>query len=160
MQVRFKKGSGGPDTLHCTRADGTQTWATIPEGFGPMHDLGHYAVETTLGLRNGFYGLLAQGYDLSAFVEEDPRTWLEAEGLLAETLVMALQYELAGVAEPETFMEGVASACRGLHIAAPELTSDQIDRMRARLGELLTQWRALSPGESLTLTYEPVPPEG
>lgn len=155
MQIRFKKGSGGPDTLHCTRDDGTQTWATIPERFGPMHDLGHYAVETTLGLNEGFYGLLAQGYDLSSFVEEDPRTWLEEEGLLAETLVMALQYEIAGVAAPEAYMEGVASACRGLNISAPELTGDQVERMRVRLRELWARWEALAPGESLTLTFEP-----
>jgi hypothetical protein len=155
MQIRFKKGSGGPDTLHCTRDDGTQTWAPIPERFGPMHDLGHFVVEAALGLRGGFYGLLAQGYDLSSFVEEEDLSWIGEEGLLAETLVMALQYEIAGVAAPETFMEVVASSCRGLNIGAPELTPEVVEGMRARLRELWARWEELSPGESLTLTFEP-----
>ncbi len=155
MQIHFKKGSDGPDVLHCMRDDGTQTWAPLQPTFGPMHDLGHFVVETALGLRGGFYGLLARGFDLSSFEEREARSRIEEEGLLAETLVMALQYELAGFAEPEAYLASVAAACRGLSIAAPELAPGVVEHMRDRFRELWARWEALPPGGRLTLVFEP-----
>lgn len=60
MKIRFIKGKDKPNTLACIRADGSVTWSSL--GRIPIHhDLTHYAVETTLGLKNSFFGLLAKG---------------------------------------------------------------------------------------------------
>ena len=61
MQIRLKKGRDGPDSLACVREDGTSTWRRIQRGLA-FHDLAHYAVETELGLTEGFYGLVASGW--------------------------------------------------------------------------------------------------
>src|SRR5215470_10769230 len=68
--VRIKKKTDGNAALSCERADGSVTWQR-QEGqlgrFFPLHDLTHYAVETVLGHRRGFYGLVAEGWDLTDF---------------------------------------------------------------------------------------------
>jgi hypothetical protein len=64
--IRLKKQSDGSAALACIRADGSSTWQrqTGAQGrFFPRHDLTRYAVETVLGHRRGFYGLVAEGWD-------------------------------------------------------------------------------------------------
>ena len=46
LTIRIKKGKDGPHSLVCTRADGTMTMQHQTNGFFPVHDLMHYAVET------------------------------------------------------------------------------------------------------------------
>lgn len=70
LVVRIKKKTDGSAALSCVRADGTTTWQR-QEGqlgrFFPLHDLTHLAVETVLGFRRAFFGLLAEGWDMSDF---------------------------------------------------------------------------------------------
>ena len=154
MQIRFTKGKDKPDTLHCIRADGSETWTRLKQGFGAQHDLAHYAVETVLGFDQAFFGLLAQGRSIEEFAETDDRSWLGEQGLLAETIVMTLQYEAAGVAATETFFEMVEDACRGLGIATPTaLTPATLAALRERYGELLLQWAVTPPGGRLELDF-------
>src|SRR3954453_411272 len=70
--VRIKKKTDGAAALSCTRADGSITWQR-QDGqvarFFPLHDLTHFAVESTLGFRQAFYGLIESGWDISTFAE-------------------------------------------------------------------------------------------
>jgi len=154
MLIRLVKGKDKPDTLHCIRANGSQTWARLPKGFGPLHDLAHYVVETTLGFDQAFYGLLAQGRAIEEFAETEDRSWVGEQGTLAETIVMTLQHEVVGSAAPEAFFEMVEEACRGLGIAAPEvLTPEALAAMRAQYGQLRRQWAQTPPGGCLELDF-------
>ncbi len=154
MIIRFVKGKDKPDTLHCIRADGSETWARLPKGFGPLHDLAHYAVETTLGFDQAFYGLLAQGRAIEEFAETEDRSWVGEQGTLAETIVMTLQYEVAGSAAPEAFFEMVEEACRGLGIAPlATITPEAVAAMRERFGRLMMRWAQTPPGGCLELDF-------
>lgn len=82
MRVQLTKRVGGGVVLNCIRADGTVTWQTQdgPLGlFFPYHDLTHYAVETVLGFRHAFYGLLADGRAIDDTGEKEARGRLPAE---------------------------------------------------------------------------------
>src|SRR2546429_508258 len=69
MLITFSITRGQP-VLTCTRDDGTCTYVKPRQGaFFVPHDLMHYAVETTLGLRSSFFGLIAQGRSLVSFDE-------------------------------------------------------------------------------------------
>lgn len=154
MKIRFLKGKDKPDTLHCIRADGSQTWTRLSPGFGPLHDLAHYVVETTLGFDRGFYGLLAQGRAIEEFADTEDRRWVGEQGLQAETIVMTLQHETAGTATPEAFFEMVEQACEGLGLAAPAtLTSEALAVMRERYRQLLRQWAQTPLGGDLELDF-------
>jgi hypothetical protein len=88
--VRIKKGTDGRTSLSCERSDGTTTWQRQEGGqarFFPRHDLTHYAVETVLGHRKGFYGLLAAGWDLSDFGSPWPRGELPKDANISVIIV-------------------------------------------------------------------------
>jgi len=164
MRIRFQKGKDKPDTLSCIRdggatADGSRTWTRLQPGFGAQHDLAHYAVETVLGFDGAFYGLLAQGRAIEEFADTEDRSWMGDQALQAEAVVMALQYELAGTADPDAFADTVEESCRGQGTGVPPgLTPEAVTAMRRRLMELWLRWRALPPGEALELEFrEPFP---
>src|SRR5213078_53629 len=98
MIIRIKKSADGRTALSCIRADGTTTWQRQEGGqarFFPRHDLTHYAVETVLGHRQGFYGLVAAGWDLSDFGTPWPRGRLPKDANLSEIIVGFLDRERA-----------------------------------------------------------------
>src|SRR5436190_8612122 len=98
ITIRIKKNPDGRTSLSCTRADGTTTWQRQQGGqaaFFPRHDLTHYAVETVLGHRHGFYGLVADGWDLTDFGSPWPRGRIPSEAVLSEMIVGFLDLERA-----------------------------------------------------------------
>ncbi len=145
--------------LTCVREDGTVTWSKSGHGgfFGP-HDLMHYAVETTLGLRRAFFGLIADGWDVTTFEEPGIAARLPAEALHAEQIVnLLLQEAIAG--EPRsaedfnaTLVAAVAGAKR-TQPAPPVLTELQLGRIREKFGELSARYRELGAGESLEAPF-------
>src|SRR4030081_1482229 len=100
--IRIKKGKDGRTTLSCIRADGTTTWQR-QEGAqaapDPRHDLTHYAVETALGHRQGFYGVVSAGWDFSDFGNPWPRGKLAVEGRMREMIVDDVALERLGERE-------------------------------------------------------------
>lgn len=162
LVIRIKRSADGSAALSCTRADGTVTWQRQPGSLGtvfPPHDLTHYAVETTLGYRHGFFGLIADGWDISDFGTPWPRGPLPAEAREVEMVVgvleMALRFgrdwtaaELR--AEGERYASGIAG--QGA-VSLPPLRDDQIDRLRARRSELLGLWAAVPAAGTLELPF-------
>src|SRR5207237_7810377 len=60
LTIQFTKRTDGAAVLKCIRDDGSVTWQRVDDkqaAFFPLHDLTHYAVETELGFRQGFFGL-------------------------------------------------------------------------------------------------------
>lgn len=87
MEITFKKGNA-KNSITCKREDGTSTW-TEADAFMIAHDLTHYVVETVFSMKNGFYGLLDSGLDITDFEKKQkitPRD-IPKEAITAETLV-------------------------------------------------------------------------
>lgn len=157
LAIRIKRNHDGSAVLTCTRADGTATWHRQPGrqgAFFPLHDLTHYAVETVLRLREGFYGLLAAGWAVSDFGAPWPRGPLPPDAARAELIVGFLDTERAAG------HRWTAAEFNELYVPAhgiPALDDDTLGRMRALRSRLFEQWRAVPPGGSLTLEYERPP---
>lgn len=108
--IRFTKRPDGAVVLKCVRADGSTTWQRVDDNhaaFFPLHDLTHYAVETELAFRRGFFGLLAEGWDIAETTGKTGRGPLPNEALEVEYLVSAFAAERAG---RESFGRGIQSA--------------------------------------------------
>ena len=158
--IRIKKGADGRTALSCTRADGTTTWQRQQGGqaaFFPRHDLTHYAVETALGERQGFYGLVATGWDLSDFGQPWPRGKLPPEANVAEMIVGFLDLERS-TGERETadaLIEKLAVYCAE-HGLPPhrQVTDDDLARVRAKRAELFAKWDAVAPGDALEVVFD------
>jgi hypothetical protein len=159
--IRIKKGKDGRTSLSCTRADGTTTWQRqlgAQAAFFPKHDLTHYAVETTLGQRQGFYGLVSTGWDFSDFGSPWPRGQLPSEANISEMIVGFLDLERRsgerGTASDLNRMVTEYCAQNGLS-GQFQLTEHDLDRVRAKRAELFAQWDAVLPGNALEVVFEP-----
>jgi hypothetical protein len=142
--------------LTCIRADGSRTWQRLQRGL-PVHDLLHYAVESVLGLREGFYGLVARGWNIGDLSLREHREKLSAESMWEEFVVALFSTEMSDGIErsaPE-FEATLAEMLRGGGIApSRELTQIELASIRALSLELATRWRALRPGEVMDLRLE------
>ena len=95
------------DQLRCLRRDGSATGCAMPrQGILP-HDLIHYVVESTLGWRHAFYGMVAAGIDIGPAMAQshDPADRrLADQAAHAEAVVESLQAQLwSAGADPDAF---------------------------------------------------------
>ena len=160
LTIRIKKQTDGSAALSCTRADGTVTWQRqlgAQGRFFPLHDLTHYAVETVLGFRKGFFGMVADGWDITDFGAPWPRGRLPEDIDPAELIVGFLDTERASGTRwtAADFNDKAASYFRDMELggAPPTLTDDDLARIRHRRAELFALWDAVPAGESLELTF-------
>ena len=136
--------------LRCIRRDGSVTWQKQNErhaSFFAMHDLMHFAVETTLGYRRGFFGLIAEGWEIEDTTGKSKRGPLPDEAIEVERLVGLFSTERASGAiwTAEEFNEAWGGSRR--------LTGEELTAIRKRRGELFRQWSAVAAGETLKLQY-------
>ena len=159
MLITITKRTDGGTVLKCVRADGTETWQKQQGGhaaFFSRHDLTHYAVESVLGVRNAFFGLIADGWSIDETGQRGVAAKLPAEAIFVENLVGTLDSERASGSRwtAEEFNENTARFAANAGRSAPRnLTDDELARIRKRRAELFAQWAALEPGQSLELTF-------
>lgn len=147
------------DSLRCIRRDGSEASAQMPrQGILP-HDLIHYVVESALGTRHGFLGLVAAGQDISFLMEylHDPHNRAAAdEAIQVEALVESLQAQLwSGTFDEAMFAEGLQGACVARGRAVPDLSGVDVRRaLYERVLELNERWQQVPFHGSLELTLE------
>ena len=161
LRVRFDRQGDGSVVFRCTRDDGTATWqkhTTKSAMFFPFHDLTHFAVETTFGFRKGFYGLIAEGWDIADTSGKGARGALPREAVLVEHMVGLFDTERVGGAQPLTALEfnailaDLASSDR--IDSPPPVTDAQLEAVRGRISELYDELAGLQPGKALELAFE------
>jgi hypothetical protein len=155
MQIRLKKGRDGPDSLACVREDGTSTWRRIQRGLA-FHDLSHYAVETELGLSEGFYGLVASGWTFERFAAEEERSKIPPEATWVELVVNEFMTEAmcGALLDADAFHESLSKSGTKLGIAIPRrLGDEEVARIRGTIVALVARWKALAPSGTLELPF-------
>ena len=113
------------DLLRCIRRDGSETSTAMPrQGILP-HDLVHVVVESGLGWRHGFLGMIAAGFDIGWTMAQthDPAARDVADQAIhAEAVVESLQAQLWSAAfDDGLFLDGVRSACEARGRSVPAL---------------------------------------
>lgn len=161
LNIRIKKNTDGSAALTCTRADGSVTWQR-QEGtqgqFFPRHDLTHFAVETMLEHQRGFYGLVAEGWNISDFGAPWPRGRIPDDADPSELIVGFLDTERASGARwsAADFNDKAAlyyrEHCPG--VSPPTISEADLARIRRRRSELFAEWDAVRPGNALELVFE------
>src|SRR5688500_18021431 len=159
MIVRLTKHADGDTVLECFRPDGSSSWQRQQRrrtAFFPLHDLTHFAIETELGFRSGFYGLLAAGGESDDPTGKGKQGRLPPDAPTVEHLGGALDLARAGrvpgtateLADPQRAVGSERRARR-----ARSITDDDLSRVRSRLLDLVGQWQALPAGEALELSF-------
>ena len=160
LLIRIKKNPDGSAVLSATRPDGSTTWqrqTAEQAAFFVRHDLTHYAVETVLHHRKGFYGLIADGWTFDDFSASRVRDRFPADIDPSELIVGFFDAQREG--PPWTAKEFNTHAARVYaDLDAPNppvLTEYQLQDIRSSLDELLKQWESLTPGTTLDLPFAP-----
>ena len=164
LLLQITKQTDGSALLRCIRPDGSTTWQKQQgdrAAFFPLHDLTHYAVETELGFRRGFYGLIAEGWDIADTTGKTARGPLPEEALEVEYLVSAFSAEWNSPSgwSAADFNDQARAFGATRKLPPPRsLTEEELARVRSRFKELCARWRDLPQGE--TLRFEvPFPPQ-
>lgn len=160
LTMQFTKRPDGAVVLRYRRADGSVVWQRY-EGsharFFPLHDLSHLAVEAELGIRRGFYGLLAEGWEVADLEGKGSRGPLPPESVLIEFIVGLFDAETVGGAPPlhaADFNEQLALMLRDKNLPPPpRFTDAQLAAVRAQRRALHAAWAALEAGGSLEVPF-------
>ena len=158
MKLQFTKKSDGSVLLRCVRNDGAATWQRHDKQalFFSYHDLTHFAVETVLGFRKGFYGLLADGWEFADLDGKGQRGKLPSEGILVEHIVGLLHSERVGAGSPlsaDEFNHQIALMAEDLNVTLRNITDAELTAVRKRIQELHAKWAGLAADQVLDLDF-------
>jgi hypothetical protein len=166
LTIRLKRHPDHTASLTCIRRDGTSTWQRQRGKLGavfPPHDLTHFAVEQTLGFQHGFYGLIADGWNIEDFAKPWPKGTIPTEAQEVELIVGFFDTERSTLqhltsAEYQEHVSKYLAARAGkkgetLGAVRP-LSDDDLQRIRDCRHELLERWWDVMPGDVLELDFD------
>lgn len=166
LQVAIIKGASADD-IEIARPTGQVVRFSFPKK-GPIpHDSVHLIVEQALGLKRGFWGMVASGVDpgdiqeiakaaghASASRAKVPDASI-VELLQAERLVECFEADLWGApADGETFRGMVAAGCTASFVPPFVLADDTILAIRAEIEAFATEWIGAPLGARFDLRYQ------
>jgi hypothetical protein len=179
LRILFTKAKdpASQDVLTCIRPDGSRTWSRLHSAF-PVHDMTHYAVETEMQARDGFFGLLAQGWDITDFGIPEKRARMPLEAIWVEHLVGVIWREFVTreATSYEDFCASVEASLAALRSnlnrhsqrqgPRPEYSDAEMQilergvpeetraRIMTKIGELAASWACTPRGEILELAFD------
>jgi hypothetical protein len=147
LSIEILKQPDGTGMLRCTRTDGSITWQKQAKHAAhfALHDMTHYAVESALGYRRGFFGLIAEGWEVEDTQGKGTRGALPAEAIEVEKIV--------GLFDAERASGTLWTAEEFSQFAPRLLTEEEIQKVRALRSGLFRQWSEIAPGQKLELTF-------
>lgn len=155
MEISFTKRDEGKHIISCKRKNGTETWMYITSFF-VIHDICHYAVETKLGMKSAFYGMLAAGTSISDFeLPKEQRSFsLTEEAICAEHLVNLLTIEYTQ-GRMDSFTEMFTNSYKMAdELFISMLKNRKLGEIRNDFEHLAHQWNELEAGGKLKLDFE------
>jgi hypothetical protein len=162
LRIRLKRHSDGSASLTLTRRDGSVTWQRQTGSLAlvfPQHDLTHFAVESTLGYRGAFYGLVADGWEISDFAKPWPRGPIPVEAREVEILVglfdgmRSARGQLDAAEINQQLLVLVNDSKFADQITPRVLTDADVAAVRQLRDALLDRWSAIQAGDALELEF-------
>jgi hypothetical protein len=149
LRIEILKRPDGSGLLRCTRNDGSVAWQkqTNHAAHFALHDMTHYAVETTLGYQRAFFGLIGEGWEMTDIGGKGERGPLPAEATEVERIV--------GVFDSERNCGAFWTTEEFNSFAPRPLTDEEIGKVRTLRAALFQRWAAITPGRALELQFEP-----
>jgi hypothetical protein len=153
MRAAFRRTGEARDRVEVTRDDGGFVrWDWPSAGTNPPHDLVHHVVEMSLGIADGFWGLIAAGAHPDDFVADDRASLRQAEAI-AGALATAMVSPDISDADVVADIDRLAQMA---DVPVPEgLTEPRIRQLRLSVALASRRWAALSPGEAVVVEGTP-----
>ena len=155
LTVRVQKISPTHHTLEYEREDGSSEKKEFESKSLLMHDFIHFALESEAHLKNGFFGLLDQGYSYDELSNKEPSDFPKEEGMEVEMVVgpfTGIVKESVAVADLIHFLERIFEA-HGKQLPL-WITRQLLERAHKRYKRVVGEWNSLEFGETLELVFE------
>jgi len=164
LSASFVRVRGERDRIYVHRSNGTEvSWVFPTYGDGLPHDLVHLVAESAFGLKNGFWGRVDAGVDPARINDEANRRGgadkYQGFGEDRDELILA-----EGLAAGPYFDEELSDEAVKNHIGElcermmakknPNVTVEQVRRVREALAKLREKWRAIGAKGTLLLTFD------
>lgn len=156
MKMIVTKNNGKPHVISYQRDNGSITWMHADDYF-VRHDLSHYALEKTMEYTTAFMGMLNKGMDVKDFEDREKRLQIPMtdEAYAAENMANLFLVELAqGNFDDFNTVAGAAFESMKAPFEFQPLPGDKIETIRRQLKQLLSEWRTLAAGQTLSLTID------
>ncbi len=155
MKIIIKKKAGNKHTISYIR-EGFEDYWIEADDFLVLHDLCHYAIESTLQYKNAFWGLIAKGINPSVFENKETRAALDLanEAWYAEHLANLLLIEFTqGKFEDINAMFEQSLLQQNYRISIIQFSSIVVEEIRANLHTLIENWRSVKEDDNLSLNF-------
>ena len=155
MKIIIKKKVGNKHNISYIR-EGFEDYWIEADNFLILHDLCHYAIETTLQYKNAFWGLIAEGINPGIFENKETRDALVLtnEAWYAEHLANLLLIEFTqGKFEDINAMLEKSLQQQNPLIPTIQFSNIVIVEIRALLHTLIENWRVVEVGDYLSLDF-------
>ncbi|HEY5250683.1 MAG TPA: hypothetical protein VIJ09_03440 [Acidimicrobiales bacterium] len=147
LKATFVRHRERRDRIYVTRQDGTSTFWDFPSyGDQLPHDLVHLVVETELGLADGFWGMVDQGVEVTLI---DNQATLVRQG---RPLVGQPGFDFFDLTRAEEAVADLGATYLSGK-APPEISPSAVATIRQRLHDLGREWRGLTDGAAISLTF-------
>jgi hypothetical protein len=154
MEIKITK-KNNRNRLICKRDGGSIAVSDLGPNV-PFHDMAHFVVENTLGLKEGFFGNIRKGYSVEDLSDKQVIKTLGPETWYSEIMTRTLQSLSSGACTADQFPALIKEELQ--HLSIPysySLTPDLITGMETEYRKLLEQWKELKEGDTLVLEFEP-----
>jgi hypothetical protein len=155
VKIQIKKRVNSKHIVSYLR-DGLETYWIEADNFLVLHDLCHFAIETTLEYKTAFWGIVNSGRNPSDFEDKEKRDSLNLsnEAWYAEHLanLFLIEYTQGSF---ENINE-VFKKCMLEHnpnVAIKQFSDTEIEAIRTSLHELIHAWKQVEEGSYLTLDF-------
>ena len=159
LQFHLKKRADAKAQLILIREDGTHTSGSVgpADGYGPVHDLTHYAIEQTLGLTEGFPGLCASGWEIADFEVKGTAARLPREALFAEVAAGELSRQILTrqVSSLEDFLWAIDLTMQAQPggFQRPAIDEEQFAAIHTLIADQWKRWRDIPPNGTIELMF-------
>lgn len=145
--------SGPRNRLTCVRDDGTFAQSDLGPRV-PFHDLAHFVAEKNLGIREGFFGNISNGYSVEELSDKEVIKTLGADAMISEVAARTLQLLGSGACTKEEFPQLINAELKLYGIQHTlDLNAEVIDEMQHEYSALMDSWNALNDGTALELKW-------
>ncbi len=141
MRIAFTKISDERHAVTITRADGTAESVEVETRGFLRHDLAHFAIESELPIRKGYWGCVASGASLAGVGVRG------RDAVLAESLAGPIQTLFRLDAGPDAYAELLAGVSRAGG------SQDLAARVHERVRQLRGHWKATPYGGQMELVW-------
>jgi len=155
VKIQIKKRSNSKHVISYLR-DGLETYWIEADNFLVLHDLCHFAIETTLGYKTAFWGLIASGINPNVFENKEKRDALELsnEAWYAEHLanLFLIEYTQGSFENiNEIFKQCMLE--HSSNVAMKQFSDTEIKAIRISIDQVIEKWKNIEVDNLLSLEF-------